>query len=264
MEQERLKSAVEAILFASDRPVSVSRLKDVFGEEGPSEDDFGQAIRNLKERYQNPEYGFELRGEPATGVHFCTKVSNVEFVQKFLAMKPFRVGRSALEVLAIIAYRQPLTRAEIDQVRGIDSSHLLRVLIERGLVKMAGKAETPGRPVQYATTPRFLETVGLTSLQELPPLTELEQLQGDTEDPLKKLEDGLERIIADSPTSKEIVMEAEEGLNAIDSLIKPRKASEKKSTQSAEHAQVARENEEAVADSKPSANRAENESPRRR
>lgn len=246
MDQDSLISAVEAILLAADRPVTVTRLKEVFGEEGPSESDIDVQLQRLKLRYATPEFGFELR-EAQGGFHFVTKVKNSEFVRRFLETKPFRLGRSTLEALAIIAYRQPITRAEIDSVRGIDSSHLLRSLMERGLVTMAGKAEVPGRPVQYATTPKFLETVGLASLAELPPLSELEQLQGDTEDPIKTLEAGMERFMTEAPDAATLDgRQATEGLEEIDSLIQTADRGGKDVYESPIHAAVATENEEAM------------------
>lgn len=245
MNEESLLSAVESILFSADRPVNLDRLKEVFGEDGPAKEDILAQVEKLKSRYQDQNYGFELR-EAQGGYQFTTKVQNAEFVRKFLQMKPFRVGRSALETLAIIAYRQPITRAEIDQVRGIDSSHLLRVLMERGLVKMDGKAEVPGRPVQYGTTPKFLETVGLASLSELPPLSELEQLQGDTEDPIKTLQAGLDRFMEESPVYEKAEGTITDGLDAIDTLIQTADRGGKDVYESPEAAAVAAENEEAM------------------
>lgn len=245
MNEDNLISAVESILFSADRPIHLEKIREVFGEEGPSPEEIKAQIENLKTRYQDSRFGFELR-EAQGGYQFTTKVENAEYVRKFLQMKPFRVGRSALETLAIIAYRQPVTRAEIDQIRGIDSSHLLRVLMERGLVKMDGKAEVPGRPVQYGTTPKFLETVGLSSLGELPPLSELDQLQGDTEDPIKTLQAGLDRFMEESPVYEESEGSITEGLDAIDTLIQTADRGGKDVYESPEAAAVAAENEEAV------------------
>lgn len=246
MELEKLAGAVEAILFAADKPVSVTRLQEVFGEEGPTAEEITEQLKVIKERYLQGEFGVELR-EAQGGFHFTTKVENSEYVRKFLQTRPFRVGRSALECLSIVAYRQPVTRAEIDQVRGIDSSHLMRVLMERGLVQMAGKAEVPGRPVQYATTPKFLETIGLQSLSELPPLSELDQLQGDTEDPIKSLEAGLDRFMEESPgMDGEVTGTETEGLDEIDAMIQTADRGGKDVYESPVHAAVAAENEEAM------------------
>ncbi len=247
MELEKVTSAIESILFAADRPVSVDRLKEVFGEEGPEEETLSEALSAIKERYLNSSFGFELR-EAQGGFHFVTKPENAEIIRKFLETKPFRLGRSALEVLAIIAYRQPITRAEVDQVRGIDSSHLMRTLIERGLVKMAGKAEVPGRPVQYATTPRFLEVLGLSSLSELPPLTELDQLQGDTVDPIKTLEEGLDKfLVAQGEVAEDLSEQDKEGLAQIETMLDSAKKGTREIHESPLHAEIAEENENAVA-----------------
>lgn len=244
MEQEELSSVLESILFVTDKPVTRQRLMEVLGEEVISEQELSSIITVLQQKYSAPSHGFELR-EAQGGVHFCTKVSNAEWVRKFLATKPFRLSRTALEALAIIAYRQPITRTEIDKVRGVDSSHLVRTLIERGLVKMAGKADVPGRPVQYATTPRFLEVVGLNNLSELPPLSELEQLQGSVEDTLKPLEQGLERFISEK-TELSQNMDDTEGLQEIEGMLSTVQHADRQIYESKEHAEVAQENEAAL------------------
>jgi segregation and condensation protein B len=238
-------SATEAILLAADKPVSVQRLKEVFGEEGPSAEEIEKILERVAERHSGVESGITLR-KSWGGWQFTTRGENARFVQRFLATKPFRLGKAALETLSIVAYRQPVTRAEIDQVRGIDSSHLLRVLMDRGLVRMAGKADLPGRPVQYATTPKFLETVGLPSLADLPPLSELEQLKGDTPDPIKELEAGLERFVQEAPTPFEVSRQATDGLPEIDALIEKAEDAPKEVYASPEAADVAKANEEAL------------------
>ena len=220
MEINGITTAIESILFAADKPVSIARFLEVFSDLNPKKEDVEEALGFIQKRYEGSDYGFELR-QAQGGFQFITKAQNADWVRKFLETKPFRLGRSSLEVLAIIAYRQPMTRSEIDAVRGIDSSHLLRTLMERGLVKMAGKAEVPGRPVQYATTPKFLEMLGLDDLAHLPPLSELQQLQGDTEDPMKTLEKGLDRFITEELSDQENVgnLELQQGLDEFSALI---------------------------------------------
>lgn len=247
MEINGITTAIESILFAADKPVSVNRFLEVFAELNPKQEDIEQAIEFIQKRYEGSDYGFELR-QAQGGYQFTSKAQNAEWVRKFLETKPFRLGRSSLEVLAIIAYRQPLTRAEVDAVRGIDSSHLLRTLMERGLVKMAGKAEVPGRPVQYATTPKFLEVLGLEDLAHLPPLSELQQLQGDTEDPIKTLEKGLDRFITEELVDQEEVgnLDLQQGLDEIGNLINTADRSQDEVYESKEHAEVAHANQEAL------------------
>jgi len=247
MEINGITTAIESILFAADKPVSIARFLEVFSDLNPKQEDIEESISFIQKRYEGTDYGFELR-QAQGGYQFITKAQNADWVRKFLETKPFRLGRSSLEVLAIIAYRQPLTRAEIDAVRGIDSSHLLRTLMERGLVKMAGKAEVPGRPVQYATTPKFLEVLGLEDLAHLPPLSELQQLQGDTEDPIKSLEKGLDRFITEELVDQENVgnLELQQGLEEFSTLIQSADRSQDEVYESKEHAEVAHANQEAL------------------
>lgn len=246
MEDNELISAIESILFTSDQPVSMGRLQEVFGTEAAPEENLARCLREIKEKYLNGLFGFELR-EASGGYQFSTKAQNSDWVRKFLETKPFRLSRSALETLAIISYRQPITRAELDKVRGIDSSHLLRVLIEKGIVKMAGKADVPGRPVQYATTPKFLDLVGFNSLSDLPPLTELQQLQGDVvEPPQESLEDGLARFMNEQDFGTEAVIHAENGLEEIEQMLESVQKAGGEVYASPLHAEVGHENEAAV------------------
>ena len=255
MELEKLTSAVEAILFSSDRPVPLARIVEALEpEEKISEEELAAAVEKIKEKYLDVTHGLELR-EAQGGFHFCTKAENAVWVRRFLAAKPFRLSRSALETLSIIAYRQPITRAEIDRVRGIDCSHLLRALIEKGLVKMAGKADVPGRPVQYATTPKFLETAGLNTLSELPPLSELEQLQGNTEEPERSFEEEISQFTDEKLTPLERAETINEGLQEIENLIGSVGKADKDIYESTLHSEIAQENESALASRRAHPNR---------
>lgn len=245
MEIVQLASAVESILFAADRPVTLDQLQAIFGETVPSKADLQFAVETVQERYRSDDYGFEVR-EAQGGYQFCTKQKNADWVRKFLEAKPFRLGRSTLETLAIIAYRQPITRAEIDQVRGIDSSHLLRALMEKGLVKMTGKSDAPGRPVQYGTTPKFLDLCGLASPGDLPPLSELKELAGDTPSQAPSLEDDLGKFIDSQEALEDRAKDLEEGLTAIDEMIQSAKRPTDEVYASPLHAEVAEANTQAV------------------
>lgn len=243
MEHNPLSSILESLIFISDKPVSIDRFAQTVGEQYNKED-ITQSLEQIKSKYQQDEYGFEIR-EVQGGYQFCTKSAHAEIIRKFLETKPFRLSRAAQETLAIIAYKQPVTRAEIDQIRGMDSSHLLRTLIERGIVRMAGKAEVPGRPVQYATSPRFLEIVGLNQISDLPPLTELEQLQGHTESPENLIQKGLESFMETTLTHQESIEETPL-LGEIDTLIQQAGKTDTEVYESAVHAEVGRENAMAV------------------
>ena len=248
MESMEMVSSIEAILFAADRPVSVPRFIEVLTVEegqGPNETEIAEALGSIKSKFEAPDFGFELR-ETHGGYQLTTKAKNADIVRKFLATKPFRLGRSALETLSIVAYRQPITRAEIDVIRGIDSSHLLRTLIERGMVRMVGKAEIPGRPVVYGTTTKFLETVGLGSLADLPPLAELDQLAGDTEDPIKAMENGLDKFMATN-TMPEDELDPNEGLDEIETMLQTAGDSDGEIYASPVHREAGEENRAALA-----------------
>lgn len=245
MEIARIISIIEAILFTSDRPVPTQRIAETLENEATVQA-IEEAMMILRARCASADCGFELR-EAQGGYHFCTKVENADWVRKFLQSRPFRLGKSALETLAIIAYRQPITRAEIDSVRGIDSSHLVRTLIERGLVKMAGKAEVPGRPVQYATTAKFLEVVGLKALSDLPPLSELEQLKGSIDDSSDNLDQNLEKFVEEKLTTmEEPEGEYRQGLEKIDEMLSHAMTAPHEVFESEIHSEVARENIGAV------------------
>ncbi len=246
MDLDRLKSIVESILFASETPVTITRISEVLGEEKPTEEQITTVLDQLILRYKDPYFGVELR-QAQGGYQFTTKAENAEWVRRFLATRPYRLSRSALEALAIIAYRQPITRAEIDNIRGMDCSHLLRTLMERGLVKMIGKAEIPGRPVVYGTTPKFLEVVGLSSLSELPPLSELHELQGDTDEVKDSLEVSLDKVIGDSINTEELVHEEDKGLQEIEQLIDSIRRPDQDIFASPLHEDIAKSNEESLA-----------------
>jgi segregation and condensation protein B len=114
--------------------------------------------------------------EVSGGYQLRTKVDNAGWLRKLVKARPFRLSGPALEVLSIIAYKQPLVKSEVDDIRGVESGHLVRALIEKNLVKFAGKSELPGKPMLYATTKQFLELFGLRNIRELPTLSEIDKL----------------------------------------------------------------------------------------
>lgn len=175
VEEERLESIVESILFASDRPVSLASLKLVFKGTNIRGDKIRRALDQLAVEYAGGRRGVTLEEVPG-GYQLRTKIDNLEFLRRTLKARQFKLSGPALEVLSILAYKQPVVKAEIDEIRGVESGHLLRALMEKGLATFEGKSDLPGRPMQYATTKKFLEIFGLRNLKELPTLSQIDEL----------------------------------------------------------------------------------------
>jgi segregation and condensation protein B len=182
-----LSRVIEALLFSAPKPLSIREMMAAIkgaGEEDPavagpnqfarvSEAQVASALQQLKVDYIDQERAFQLN-EKAEGWQLATDPKYAQWVrQLFPAPKPARLSAPALETLAIIAYRQPITRADVEAVRGVNIDGVLQTLMERGLVKIAGRAEIPGRPLLYETTQFFLDHFGLRNLDELPNVEEL-------------------------------------------------------------------------------------------
>ncbi len=177
MELQKTATILEAVLFAADQPVGLKQMRSLLSEVDP--DHVRDALNLLKEEYGDPgnNRGVELV-QLAGGYRFRTRAELSPWVRRLYQQAPLRLGRAMLEVLAVIAYRQPVTRAEIDTIRGVDSAGSVKLLMERELVRIVGRKEMPGRPQLYGTTRKFLEVFGLKSLGDLPPLEEeLNELQ---------------------------------------------------------------------------------------
>ncbi len=167
-------AAVEAILFAGSRPVSMRNLCAVLEEFDSSL--VKEAVKILESRYDSPASGIEL-AEVAGGLIIRTRPGQKKHVVRARQKAPARLSRAAMETLALVAYKQPVTRAEVEAIRGVDSSGTLRFLIERRLVRIQGRKAVPGRPLLYGTTRYFLELFQLKDLQSLPDSTELKELE---------------------------------------------------------------------------------------
>jgi segregation and condensation protein B len=172
----RLESVLESLLFVSDRPLSVNDLKRLVGERAGAK--VGAALDALRARRDQEGSGIQVV-EVAGGWHLRTRTDNQTWVSRLVAGKPQRLTRAMLETLSIVAYRQPITRPEIDDVRGVDCGPVLKTLLDRGLVRMIGKKEEVGRPILYGTTPEFLRIFSLKDLAELPTLREFHELGAD-------------------------------------------------------------------------------------
>lgn len=173
MERSEQLKVVEALVLASAEPLSAARIAQIAPECTPAL--VKDLVGELNEQYLKHERAFEI-WEVAGGYQMRTRAEFSGYLQKLQKQRPLRLSNAALETLSIVAYKQPATRAEIETVRGVDVGALLKSLLERGLVKITGHREVPGRPMLYATTRRFLEIFGLESLKQLPALRELEDL----------------------------------------------------------------------------------------
>ena len=172
-ERARLKPIIEAVLFSSDRPIGATRLAEVCGV--PDGRQARSLVRELQKEYDAQGRGFCIE-ELAGGFQLLSRPEFAPQVSKLHSrQRQETLSKAALETLAIVAYRQPITRAAIEDIRGVQSGQMLRALVEKRLLKVAGRGEEVGRPLLYGTTRRFLEVFGLRSLADLPKKKELGQ-----------------------------------------------------------------------------------------
>ena len=170
------QSIIEALLLSCDMPLTYSRLKEVMGDITPEE--FASDLDALENNYRESGRAFEII-KIAGGVQLSSKLKYATWIRRLLAERlKSRLSRPALESLAIIAYRQPIARSEIENIRGVDCGGVLGTLMERGLITVSGRATTPGRPLLYATTQDFLRYFGLNEIEDLPRIRELQGLVG--------------------------------------------------------------------------------------
>lgn len=169
-----LQAAVEATFFMHHKPISVSRVRELVNPE-IAEEDYRTAISNLMATYFDESRGIELV-EVSGGYQFRTKAENKDIVRRMYQIAPMKLTNAMLEVLAITAYNQPITREVVDKIRGVDSSHLIRVLLDKKMLRIIGKSDEIGRPMIYGTSKEFLELFGLRDLSALPSLRELEDM----------------------------------------------------------------------------------------
>jgi segregation and condensation protein B len=173
MEREDIKSIIESLLFVADGPLTIQRLGEVL--EGVEREDLRSTLDELQAELENSRRGVRLV-EVAGGYQLRTAKVNADWVKKFLGGRPARMGRATLETLAIIAYRQPITRAEIESIRGVDVDGVINTLLDRSLIRAVARKDVPGRPFLYGTTPEFLQLFNLKDLTHLPTLKEMEEI----------------------------------------------------------------------------------------
>jgi segregation and condensation protein B len=180
--RRHLRGLLEALLFVSDRPLKTADLADVARAQ-PKE--CRALLEELSNEYRDQSRGFQL-DELAGGWQLRTAATFAPFVREMSALKPVKLTRAQVETLAIIAYRQPVTRPEIEDVRGVDGGAVLKLLLDRDLVRILGKKDEPGRPLLYGTTSHFLEFFGLKSLRDLPTLREFTELTDESKEVVER------------------------------------------------------------------------------
>jgi segregation and condensation protein B len=175
LEDHQLKSAIEALVFVSGNPLSLDRLAGIF-EEATAEQIEAQ-VRKLQQEYIDRGSGLMI-AEVAGGFQFATRPELFEWIRKFKTVKTAtRLSKPALETLAIVAYKQPITRSEVEAIRGVNIGGIMRNLMERRLVKIVGKKDVPGKPMMYGTSLECLQYFGLKDLSALPTLKEFQELE---------------------------------------------------------------------------------------
>lgn len=171
MDNYEIKPILESLLFVSESPVQLETLMEIMPE--LDKETILDGIHRIKQEYEEDSKGLELV-EIAGGYQFRTKPKWAEWVNRLKKTKPVKLSQSAIETLAIIAYRQPIIRPTIEEIRGVDSGWVLRTLLEKGLIRITGRKDIPGRPIIYGTTKSFLELFSLNTLSDLPALKEIQ------------------------------------------------------------------------------------------
>ena len=219
---QQIKNILEAAIMVADEPLSIDRMLSLFNEDGgdpPERQQIRDALESLEEDYV--DRGIELK-KVASGYRLQAKSDVAKWVNRLWTERPPRYTRALLETLAIIAYRQPITRGEIESIRGVSvSSNVIKTLIEREWIKVAGHRDVPGRPAVFASTRHFLDYFNLNSLSELPTLAELRDLDaiaGDLfNEPFQLVEEPKEDSAENDETDAELEAKPEEGSEKDDS-----------------------------------------------
>ncbi|HLE09728.1 MAG: SMC-Scp complex subunit ScpB [Bdellovibrionales bacterium RIFOXYD12_FULL_39_22] len=213
LNDDSLCGAIETIIFMSDRPVSLAKIKGLIDNAIPLRV-LHDAILRLQNGYETTPHGIRLV-EVADGYQFRTKATYSKYVQDLFKVNSLVLTPTALEVLAIVAYKQPIARNEVDAIRGVDSSHIVRALMEKRLIKIVGKSDDLGRPVVYGTTPEFLEVFNLADISHLPPEHELEAM---IDSGIGQMSD-IQKVISDKPATTFFYDEIDE-LDSLSNSIK--------------------------------------------
>jgi segregation and condensation protein B len=177
---DSLKGIIEALIFSSEKPLTIEQMKEVLG--GVDTQELRQAIEQLQKEHAERASGVQIQ-EVAGGFRMITNINYATFVKNLYKIRHVeKLSGPSLETLAIIAYKQPVTRLDIESLRGVNVDGVVNTLLEKGLIRTAGRKEVIGRPFLYATTREFLEYFGLKSLQDLPPIEEFTALTTHAQD----------------------------------------------------------------------------------
>ena len=203
---------IESLLFVAEEPLSVQQLKAIL--ETDDADAIRSALQELADEYDRRGGGFEIK-QVAGGFQFRTRSEYSEWVKKFLKPSPAKLSRAALETLAIIAYKQPIIRADVEHIRGVDCGGVLRMLLEKKLVRVLGRKDIPGRPMIYGTTRQFLEVFNLKDLRDLPSPKEIESLGTEVDNLFSTSDDGPENQLSPRNTEAELPVADNDGLSDV-------------------------------------------------
>ena len=211
MDRAEQLRVIEALILASPEPVQAARLAEIVPD--CTAGDTKDLVNELNTEYQKQDRSFEI-WEVAGGYQIRTRAEFSGYVQQLQKQRPLRLSRAALDSLSIVAYKQPVTRAEIEDIRGVDAGAVLKGLLDRRLLRIVGHREVPGRPMLYGTTRRFLEVFGLESLKGMPSLRELRELAEQRGVELPGADDDEDR---DAPVEAEVEPEEATGYEVANS-----------------------------------------------
>ncbi len=231
---ENLKSILETLIFVSGKPLGTSDMIEALAAgvgngEKPSKKELEEALSELQREWESRSGGIRLQ-KVAEGYEFRSAPEYAVWIRALDQPKPQKLSVSAVETLAMVAYRQPMTRSDIEAVRGVDSGGVLKTLADRDLIRIVGRKEEAGRPLLYATTGTFLEIFGLKDLEDLPPLSEFEEMiksQGAQEASGEEARFTLEDLVSTAEELAEVADSDREALQDLDEKMEALKQTEK-------------------------------------
>ena len=199
----RLEARIESVIFASAKPLKVVEILELVSDPSVTEEDVQRSLDDIVNFYDSRSGGFKLHYIKRMGYQFQTSEQAAAIMEKMFATRPRPISRAALETLAIIAYRQPVTRAEVEFIRGVDAGSIFKTLLERELIRCTGRKEIVGRPMLFGTTDDFLKVFNLSSIKDLPPLESFQPAREVMQTAGERLDEGtdlvdIEEFIADN------------------------------------------------------------------